>query len=224
MDAMADDTLNRIEQKVFSGERITFDEGVFLDERADLLTLGRMANHIRERKNGNFAYYNTNVHLNPTNVCVYRCRFCAFRADLRAEKAYVFTDDMIRERVLEARSNGATEIHVVGGLHHQKKFDWYLNIVRVLHETCPEIHIKAWTAVEIGWFSFITKQPVEWVLKQLVDGGSGQYARWWSRDLPSGNSRSTLRAQSRCDELDRGPSCCASGRVALKCDDALRAS
>lgn len=170
---MTDDTLKQIEQKVAAGERLTFDEGLFLDERADLLTLGRLANQVRERKNGNFAYYNTNVHLNPTNVCVYRCRFCAFRADLRAEKAYVFTDDMIRERVLEARANGATEIHVVGGLHHQMKFDWYLNIVRVLHETCPEIHIKGWTAVEIGWFSFITKQPVEWVLKQLVDAGLG---------------------------------------------------
>ena len=114
------DMLKQIEQKVYAGERITFDEGLFLDEKADLMTLGRMANFVREKKNGNFAYYNTNVHLNPTNVCVYRCRFCAFRADLRAEKAYVFSDDMVRERVLEARSNGATEIHVVGGLHHPK--------------------------------------------------------------------------------------------------------
>lgn len=170
---MTDATLKCIERKVESGERISFDEGLYLDEQADLLTLGRLANKIRERKNGNVAYYNTNVHLNPTNVCVYRCRFCAFRADLKAEKAYVFTDDMLRERILEARSNGATEIHVVGGLHHQKKFDWYLNIVRVLHETCPEVHIKAWTAVEIGWFSFITRQPVEWVLKQMIDAGLG---------------------------------------------------
>ena len=170
---MTDNTLTQIERKIHNGERITFDEGIFLDERVDLLTLGRLANQIREQKNGNVAYYNTNVHLNPTNVCVYRCRFCAFRADLKAEKAYVFSDDMLRERVLEARANGATEIHVVGGLHHQKKFDWYLNIVKVLHETCPEIHVKAWTAVEIGWFSFITKQSVEWVLKELVDAGLG---------------------------------------------------
>ena len=127
---MTDNTLTQIERKIHNGERITFDEGIFLDERVDLLTLGRLANQIRERKNGNIAYYNTNVHLNPTNVCVYRCRFCAFRADLKAEKAYVFSDDMLRERVLEARANGATEIHVVGGLHHQKKFDWYLNIVK----------------------------------------------------------------------------------------------
>jgi aminodeoxyfutalosine synthase len=165
--------LRRLEDKVRDGERLTFDEGVFLDEHADLFTLGRMANLVRERKNGNHAYYNTNIHLNPTNVCVYRCRFCAFRADLRDPKAYTFTDDMLRERILEGRAQGATEIHVVGGLHHQQPFDWYVNVVRVLHETCPEIHIKAWTGVEINWFSYLTKKPFDWVLQQLIDAGLG---------------------------------------------------
>jgi aminodeoxyfutalosine synthase len=168
--------LRRLEDKVRDGERLTFDEGVFLDEHADLFTLGRMANLVRERKNGNHAYYNTNIHLNPTNVCVYRCRFCAFRADLRDPKAYTFTDDMLRERILEGRAQGATEIHVVGGLHHQQPFDWYVNVVRVLHETCPEIHIKAWTGVEINWFSYLTKKPFDWVLQQLIDAGLGSGA------------------------------------------------
>jgi aminodeoxyfutalosine synthase len=171
---MADSALlRRLEEKVQAGERLSFDEGVFLDEHADLFTLGRMANLIRERKNGKYAFYNTNIHLNPTNVCVYRCRFCAFRADLRDAKAYTFTDDMLRERILEGRAQGATEIHVVGGLHHQKPFDWYVNVVRVLHETSPEIHIKAWTGVEINWFSYLTKKPIEWVLEQLLDAGLG---------------------------------------------------
>jgi len=168
-----DARIRTIADKVQQGERLSFDEGVFLDEEVDLLTLGRLANVVRERKNGNYAYYNTNVHLNPTNVCVYRCTFCAFRADLRAEKAYTFTDDMIRERVLEAKAAGATEIHVVGGLHHQKKFDWYLNVIRVIHETYPELHIKAWTPVEIHWFSYVSKQPVRWVLEQMIDAGLG---------------------------------------------------
>jgi aminodeoxyfutalosine synthase len=165
--------LPRIAAKVHAGERITFDEGVYLDEQADLFTLGRLANVVRERKNRDLAYYNTNIHLNPTNVCVYRCRFCAFRADLKAPKAYEFTDEMLRERILEGRANGATEIHVVGGLHHLKPFDWYLNVIRVLHETCPEIHIKAWTPVEIHWFCYLTKKPVEWVLRQMIDAGLG---------------------------------------------------
>jgi aminodeoxyfutalosine synthase len=165
--------LNDIEDKVRAGERVSYDEGVFLAEEADLLSLGRMANLIRERKNGNFAYYNTNVHLNPTNVCVYRCVFCAFRSDLKSPKGYTFSDDQIRERVAEAKAMGATEIHVVGGLHHQKPFDWYVNIVRVIHEAWPELHIKAWTGVEIDWFSFLTKKPVRWVLEQLKEAGLG---------------------------------------------------
>lgn len=165
--------LAAIEDKVHASERLTFDEGIFLDENVDVLTLGRLANTVRERKNGNVAYYNTNVHLNPTNVCVYRCIFCAFRSDLKAEKAYTFTDDMIRERVLEAKAAGATEIHVVGGLHHQKPFEWYVDVVRVIHETWPQLHIKAWTGVEINWFKHITKKPYRWVLEQLIDAGLG---------------------------------------------------
>jgi len=162
-----------ISRKVQCGERLTFEDGLYLDESADLLTLGRLAHLVRTRKHGNLAYYNTNVHLNPTNVCVYRCTFCAFRSDLRSEKSYLFSDEMIRDRVLEAKARGATEIHVVGGLHHLKKFDWYVNVVRVIHETCPEIHIKAWTAVEINWFAHITKQSYRWVLEQMIDAGLG---------------------------------------------------
>ncbi|HID22183.1 MAG TPA: radical SAM protein, partial [Planctomycetaceae bacterium] len=157
--------LQAIAEKVEAGERLSFDEGVFLDEQADLLTLGHLANIVRERKNGDFAFYNTNIHLNPTNVCVYRCTFCAFRADLKSPRGYTFSDEMIRQRVREAQQAGVTEIHVVGGLHHQKKFDWYADVIRLIHETAPEIHIKAWTAVEIAWFSHITKKPYEWVLR-----------------------------------------------------------
>src|SRR5258708_3028601 len=169
----ADSRLQTISAKVEAGERVSFDEGVFLAEQVDLLTLGRLANVVRERKNGNLAYYNTNVHLNPTNVCVYRCVFCAFRSDLKTPKAYTFSDDMIRERVAEAQQAGATEIHVVGGLHHQQPFDWYVNVVRVIHEAWPDLHIKAWTGVEINWFSFLTKKPTRWVLEQMIAAGLG---------------------------------------------------
>lgn len=168
-----DTPLQTIADKIQASERLTFEDGLYLDEVADLHTLGHLANIVRERKNGNFAYYNTNIHLNPTNVCVYRCRFCAFRADLRDEKAYTFDEKMIQDRAMEGRAAGATEIHVVGGLHHKKKFDWYLDVVRTIHETCPEIHVKAWTPVEISWFSAITKKPIRWVLEQMMDAGLG---------------------------------------------------
>ena len=165
--------IQAIADKVSSGGRIDFDEAVLLDEQADLFTLGRLANQIRERKNGNVAFYNTNIHLNPTNVCVYRCKFCAFRSDLKADKAYVFSDEAIKERAREAHENGATEIHVVGGLHHQKPFDWYVDVVRLIHEAAPELHIKGWTAVEINWFARLTKKPFDWILQQLIDVGLG---------------------------------------------------
>src|ERR1700726_2602207 len=95
-----------IREKVEAGERLSFDEGVFLYEHADVFTLGELANLVRERKNGNFAYYNVNAHLNPTNVCVYRCTFCAFRADLKNPKGYVMTDAQLLERAAECDAKG----------------------------------------------------------------------------------------------------------------------
>ena len=169
----SDVRLREIAEIVEAGERVSSDDGLYLDEHADLLFLGQLANSIREKKNGNLAYYNTNVHLNPTNVCVYRCVFCAFRTDLKSERAYTFDEAMIRERVAEATESGATEIHVVGGLHHQKPFEWYVDVVGTIHDANPRIHIKAWTAVEINWFAHITKKPYEWVLEQLIEAGLG---------------------------------------------------
>ena len=100
--------------------------------------MGELANLVRERKNGNFAYYNINTHLNPTNVCVYRCIFCAFRSDLRDPKGYLMSDEQILARGQEAVDAGCTEMHIVGGLHHQMKFDWYVNLIRILHEAYPQ--------------------------------------------------------------------------------------
>lgn len=166
-------SLAEIESKVHAAERLSPEDGLFLEQHVDLLTLGRLANIVRERKHGNVAYYNTNVHLNPTNVCVYRCTFCAFRSDLKSPKSYAVDDDIVRRRALEAKANGATEIHVVGGLHHLKKFDWYVGVIRTIRETYPEIHIKAWTPVEIGWFAYLTKKPIRWVLEQMIEAGLG---------------------------------------------------
>src|SRR5215472_7871090 len=107
-------SLDVIRAKVLAGERLSFDEGLFLEDQTDLFTLGELANLVRERKNGNNAYYNVNTHLNATNVCVYRCNFCAFRADLKSPKGYVMSDEQIVERANEAAGRGATELHIVG--------------------------------------------------------------------------------------------------------------
>src|SRR5439155_25746978 len=139
---------NEIRAKLQARERLSCDDGMILETQADLFTVGELANIVRERKNGDFAYYNVNAHLNPTNVCVYRCTFCAFRADLKSSKGYVMSDQEILERAGEADLRGATELHIVGGLHHQLPYDWYLNVVRIIHQAHRRLHLKAYTAVE----------------------------------------------------------------------------
>ena len=166
--------LDEIRDKVLSSERLSLDDGLYLyQDDVPLHEVGALANHVREVRNGNVAYYNINTHLNPTNVCVYRCNFCAFRSDLRDPKGYVMSDEQILERGQEAIDNGCTEMHIVGGLHHQKEYDWYLNLVRILHEAYPNLHLKAWTAVEINWFEFLTKRTVRDILQELRDAGLG---------------------------------------------------
>ena len=166
--------LNDVREKVYAGERLSAEDGLFLYQPdVPLGELGQMANHVREKKNGNFAYYNINTHLNPTNVCVYRCTFCAFRSDLRDPKGYVMSDEQILARGQEAVDNGCTEMHIVGGLHHQKGYDWYVNMIRILHEAFPKLHLKAWTGVEINWFEFLTKKSVRAILEDLIEAGLG---------------------------------------------------
>jgi aminodeoxyfutalosine synthase len=167
-------TLESIRAKVEAGERLSFDDGMFLySPDVRLNDVGELANLVRERKNGNFVYYNINTHLNPTNVCVYRCTFCAFRSDLRDPKGYLMSDEQILARGAEAVENGCTEMHIVGGLHHQMKYEWYVNVIRILHQAYPRLHLKGWTAVEINWFQHLTKKSVREILLDLVDAGLG---------------------------------------------------
>src|SRR4051812_27061253 len=162
--------LKPIREKIEAGERLSLDDGLVL-ERPDvpLPEVGELANFVRERKNGNAAYYNINTHLNPTNICVYRCTFCAFRSDLRDAKGYAMDDEQILARGREAIENGCTEMHIVGGLHHQRKYEWYVNMIRILHNAYPTLHLKAWTAVEINWFEFLTKKSVREILDDMVE-------------------------------------------------------
>lgn len=166
--------LRKIRDKVESGTRLNMDDGIFLyDPSVPLQEVGVLANYVREKINGNVGYYNINTHLNPTNVCVYRCRFCAFRSDLRDPKGYVMSDAQILARGKEAIDNGCTEMHVVGGLHHKLGYDWYRGMISLLHEAYPQLHLKAWTAVEMSWFEFLTKRPLREILEDLREAGLG---------------------------------------------------
>ena len=163
-----------IRDKVENQQRLTLDDGLFLyDPEVPLQEVGQLANLVRERMNGNVGYFNINTHLNPTNVCVYRCRFCAFRSDLRDPKGYLMSDEQILARGQEATENGCTEMHIVGGLHHKQPYEWYRGIIELLHTNYPQIHLKAWTAVEINWFEFQTKKTKQWVLQDMQQAGLG---------------------------------------------------
>jgi aminodeoxyfutalosine synthase len=165
--------LNAIREKVYAGARLSFDDGMILERDANILELGELANFVREKKNGNIAYYNVNQHLNPTNVCVYRCQFCAFRADLKSPRGYVMSDEQILERARGATEAGATELHIVGGLHHLKPYEWYRGIVKLIHDHYPNLHLKAWTAVEWDWFHRITKRPLPDLFADMKAAGLG---------------------------------------------------
>lgn len=166
--------LKDIRTKVENDERLSLDDGLLLYEsEIPVNDIGQLANVVRERKNGKLAFYNINTHLNATNICVYRCTFCAFRADLRSPRGYVMSDEEIVARGQEAVDSGCTEMHIVGGLHHQRGYEWYVDMIRLLKQHFPALHLKAWTGVEINWFEFLARKSVREVLEDLIEAGVG---------------------------------------------------
>lgn len=164
----------RIAEKVREGHILDQDEGVFLYTYPDLLALGSLANEVRERLHGDKTYFNINFHINPTNVCVADCKFCSFaRLTPDAPAAYTMTIEQVRQKLVERRGQPVTEIHIVNGLHHDAPWDYYLDILRVLKAERPDIHLKAYTAVEIHYFAEKFGRTYEQILRELIDAGLG---------------------------------------------------
>ena len=169
-----DKNLFPIIDKVLNGERLSFEDGLKLFESSDILTIGSLANYITEKKNGKYAYFVINRQLNPTNVCVLDCKFCAFATiDKNDPKAYEMNYEEIINKVSYAVKEGASEVHIVGGLHPDWSFEDYLNIVSIIKRNFPDIHIKAFTAVEIDYFSKLSGLDYEEVLQKLKEAGLG---------------------------------------------------
>jgi aminodeoxyfutalosine synthase len=165
-----------IRKKVQAHERLSAADGEFLfTPEVDLHALGELADEVRRRKNGDVAYYNLNLHINPTNVCIFRCALCAYSCEDESgdPRCFVMLPQEILASGREAADAGCTEIHLVGGVHPTKPFDWYLGMTRDLHNAFPRLHLKAWTAVEIDHFSQSTKRPVQWILEELIGAGLG---------------------------------------------------
>jgi len=168
---ITDQKLKPIADQVLAGERLSLDDGIALYRSPDLLAVGWLANYIREKRHGNITYYNVNRHINPTNVCVAHCRLCAFGRDPNAPGAYTFALEEIYQRAAQGVREGATEFHIVGGLHPDLTFDHYLELVRGLKQRCPTVHIKAFTMVEVHYFSRIAKLSIEEVLRKMKEAG-----------------------------------------------------
>lgn len=166
-------TFATISTKVRAGQRITADEALFLFTSNDLLGIGELAAEVNERKNGKNVYFNVNRHINPTNVCVNRCAFCAFSRTAGEDGAYTLALDEICRRAREAEAEGATEVHIVGGLHPDLAFEFYEEALRAIRNAAPKLHIKAFTAVEIEYFSRISGLTIKQVFERLISAGLG---------------------------------------------------
>lgn len=166
-------SFENISEKVRNNQRLSSDEALTLFVSNDLLAIGELAALANERKNGSQVFFNVNRHINPTNICVNRCAFCAFSRTTGEEGAYTLALDEICRRAVEAEGEGATEVHMVGGLHPGLPFEFYEEVLRAIRRVAPLLHIKAFTAVEIEYFSRISGLSIEQVLRRLISAGLG---------------------------------------------------
>ncbi len=162
-----------IEEKVLDERRLDYEDGIKLFESSDILTIGYLANIIRERINKNNAYYIINRHINYSNICKNRCKFCAFSRDKDEHGAYLMAVDEILDKASRVIQEGATELHIVGGLHPELGLDYYTKMIGLLHERFPEVHLQAFTAVEIAHFADISGMTTFETLKELKNAGLG---------------------------------------------------
>jgi len=167
--------LDTIEARVRAGERLSLEDGVALFQSSDLIRVGQIANHTRERLNGNRAYYNVNRHINYTNVCVIDCQLCqgAYARKPGEEGGYTMLLADVFRFAEQEYSDSLTEFHIVGGLNPALPFNYYIDLLRGLRERFPSVHLKAFTMVELDFFTKITKRSLEWVIDELRSAGLG---------------------------------------------------
>ena len=165
--------LTDIAEKVFSAQRISDEEALRLYQTKDLNALGYLANHVRERKNGNVATYILNLYLNYSNVCILSCQFCAFaRRPHEKEGQFTYDIEEMTRQAKEAYDKGITEIHMVGGLNPKLPFEYYTELVKSLKAACPDLKVKAFTAIEIRHLSErVAKKPLRETLEILRAAG-----------------------------------------------------
>ena len=165
--------LGHILTKVRDGERLSVEDGEQLYQHPNILALGALANIVRERQNGNQAFFIYNQHINYSNICTNLCKFCAFGREKGHELAYEMSVEEVKNKVRQRLDEPISEIHMVGGIHPDLPFSYYLDLLRGIKEVRPKVHIQAFTCVEIYHLAQLAGKPVDQTLDALIEAGLG---------------------------------------------------
>jgi len=171
LEYITDSELREIADKTGSGMRITPGEGLALYEKAELSLLGVLASVVRRRKNGNSAYYNRNFHIEPTNKCIYNCRFCSYRKPAGDPESWDYSPDEILDTVKRFDDKNVTEVHITGGVHPSHDIRYYGSLISKIKMHRPSLHIKAFSAVELDHMIRVAGLTIEDGLAMLKDYG-----------------------------------------------------
>lgn len=160
-----------IADKILNKVRISEEEAIVLFKEFDLAVLGILANVVRERLNENFTYFNRNIHIEPTNICIHNCLFCSYSRKINQEGAWEYSLEEIRNLANSYKDSGITEVHIVGGVHPNRTADYYAELIQTVKNELPDVHIKAFTAVEIEHMAKKAKMDVRTALQKLKAAG-----------------------------------------------------
>lgn len=164
--------IRQIVSKVIEGIRITNDEAVWMFNFGEPATLGVIANYVREKKNGKYTYFNRNFHIEPTNVCVFSCKFCAYSQEYKhKEEGWELTIDQMLEKVKAYDGKPITEVHIVGGVHPKLDLQFFGELLRKIKAHRSDLHIKAFTAVELDYMFRKAKMSIDEGFQYLIDCG-----------------------------------------------------
>lgn len=171
-ETITDTTLQHIANKVYASQRISTDECLYLYEHGELGFVGELANFVREKKNGNNTYFNRNYHIEPTNVCIFSCKFCSYSREYKhKEEGWELSKQQILDKVLNYPQDAVTEVHIVGGVHPKMDINYFADVLREIKKVRPNLHIKGFTAVELDYMIRKAKMEIKQGLQFLKDAG-----------------------------------------------------
>src|SRR5438270_3343194 len=174
IDPEKDKDLQQIAEKVIQQQRIGFDEGVLLFEKATLPFVGALANYVREERHGNRTYFNRNFHIEPTNVCVFSCAFCSYsRLYAHREEGWELSIQQMMDIVKSYDGKPVTEVHIVGGVHPKLNMRFFMELMQQIKAHRPDLHIKGYTAVELDYMFRKAKVTIEEGMRLLHEAGLG---------------------------------------------------